>query len=147
MKRKKVILSIIAAVLILLMAYIVIGNPFVLINNFKLQQSVTSITSKSVELNQIVPFAWDTVYTFAPYTSKDEIENTIGIKSNSIQETVSEGMVHLIFVKNKKVVASVCGYASNLGYQIDFSDKIAVTDNAVFNVQKDSDVIVLSHIQ
>lgn len=74
MKRKKVILSIIAAVLILLMAYIVIGNPFILINNFKLQQSVTSITSKSVELNQIVPFAWDTVYTFAPYTSKDEIE-------------------------------------------------------------------------
>lgn len=56
-------------------------------------------------------------------------------------------MVHLIFVKNKKVVASVCGYASNLGYQIDFSDKIAVTDNAVFNVQKDSDVIVLSHVQ
>ena len=48
------------------------------------------------------------------------MEKATGFSSPSIQETVSEGMVQLLFVKEGRVVASVCGYAERLGYQIRF---------------------------
>ena len=43
-----------------------------------LQAAVTGISKDTVTLNEVVPFAWDTVYTFAPYTPREEIEAVIG---------------------------------------------------------------------
>jgi len=56
MKKKRAVVSIVAVVLIVLLAYVAIGNPIVHINNSKLKQSITSITSENVEFNQIVMF-------------------------------------------------------------------------------------------
>jgi hypothetical protein len=127
------------------LTYMIIGNPIVIINNQKLQREVIEVNSDYVELNAIVPFEWETVYTFEPYTSKEQVEDIIGFKSNSIQETVSEGMVQLLFVKDKKVVSSVCGYSNTLGYRIDFFDRIMYTNNAVFSVKRDSDIVMLTY--
>lgn len=145
MKKKKTIIAIVAISVIIALAYMIIGNPIVLVNNQKLQREVTAINSDYVELNKIVPFGWDTVYTFDPYTSKERIEDVIGFRSSSIQETVSEGIVQLLFVKDKKVVSSVCGYSNTLGYRIDFFDRIMYTDNAVFSVERDSDMVSLTY--
>lgn len=144
MKKKKITISV-SIILIIALAYIAIGNPMVFFNNQKLKREVTAIKSDNVKLNEIVPFEWDTVYTFEPYTNKEQIEDVIGFKSYSIQETVSEGMVQLLFVKDKKVVCSVCGYSSTLGYRIDFFDRIMYTDNAVFSVERDSDIVRLTY--
>ncbi len=96
------------------------------------------------QLNDIVPFEWDIVYTFAPYSSKEEIEQIIGFESDDIEENnISEGMMHLIFVKDDKVVANVLGYSSNLGYNIDFTDKVAYAENANFNVENNEGIISL----
>ncbi|MFA9423240.1 MAG: hypothetical protein ACERLG_06665, partial [Sedimentibacter sp.] len=114
-------------------------------NNSKLKQSITSIMTDSVELNQTVPFEWDVLYTFDPYTSKLQIEEIIGFKSNSIRENnINEGMVHLLFVKDEKVVASILGYSENLGYRIDFTDRVSYSDNSIFNIDKNNDVVILS---
>ena len=145
LKKKKTIISVVTISLIMALTYMIIGNPIVIINNQKLQREVTEVNSDYVELNEIVPFEWDTVYTFEPYTSKEQIEDIIGFKSNSIQETVSEGMVQLLFVKDKKVVSSVCGYSNTLGYRIDFFDRIVYTNNAAFSVERDSDIVRLTY--
>lgn len=126
-----------------ILTYIIIGNPVVFVNNQKLKKAVVTITSTSVELNKLVPFEWDELYTFDPYTSKGEIEKTIGFKSNSIKESVSEGMVQLLFIKDEKVVCSICNYPRNLGYEIRFNEKILWEDHAVFSVKRDATVIHL----
>ena len=101
---KRVIISISIIALLVVGACTFIRNPIVHINNFKLKQLITSITTESVELNQIVPFEWDIVYTFKPYASKSQIEEIIGFKSHSIKENaINEGMGHL-WVYYKKVL-------------------------------------------
>lgn len=145
MKKKKLVSFIIAICLIVALTYMAIGNPIVFVNNQKLKKAVTAVNSDNVKLNEIVPFKWDVVYTFEPYMSKEKIEDAIGFKSNSIRETVSEGMVQLLFVKDQKVVSSVCGYSSNFGYSIDFLERITYEDNATFSVERDSDIVKLLH--
>lgn len=115
-------------------------------NKENLRNSILSLDEGVIALNDTVPFDWDVVYTFEPYTSKEEIESQLGIKSNLIRETVSEGMLHLVFVKDNKVVLSIASYLNNIGYNIIFDDKILYTDNTNFNVIKNGDIVTLTII-
>lgn len=139
--KKKIIITVFSVIaVVVLVGFLVVGNPVVSVHNNELKKAVTSIkSSETVTLNEVVPFEWDNVYTFKPYTSKDEIEKVIGFKSNSIKETVNEGMVQLIFVKDNKVTASVCQYAEDLGYDIIFGDSISYESNAKFSVETSID--------
>lgn len=137
-------LAIVILIVVAVGYYIGSGRLRVYINNKELRKSVTSIADDTVCLNDIVPFEWDTVYTFSPYGDKESIEETIGFKSSLIKvNNINEGLVHLIFVKDNKVMASVLGYSSNLGYRIDFNDRINYSDKAVFNVSKTNDQTIL----
>ena len=146
MTKKVVLISLASIILIGIIGYWIIGNPIVLINNQKLGNAIKSINTQSIQINDIVPFEWDTLYTFTPYTSKEEIAQIIGFKSNEIKENnINEGMVHLLFVKGNKVVASILGYGRNLGYRIDFPNKVEYKENAQFNVTNVEDVITLAY--
>lgn len=134
---KKAVPMGLAALLVLAALYLLVGNPVVAWHNRALKEAVTSISGReTVTLNEIVPFDWDVVYTFDPYASREEIEKTIGCKSRSIRESVSEGMVQLVFVKGNAVTASVCGYPGNLGYSIVFNGQIARGDEVSFAVDE-----------
>ena len=85
----------------------------------------------------------DRVYTFEPYATREEIAEIIGFDSSSIRETVSEGMVQLLFVKDHKVTSSVCGYASSLGYAVGFFDRVDYEENAVFSVKREDGLVIL----
>lgn len=125
--------------------YFAIGNPLVAINNAKLKKAVKAIDGEYVYINDITDFEWDTLYTFAPYQSRESIEETIGFKSNDIKvNKINEGMVHLLFVKNQTVVASVLDYDSNLGYSIDFNSKITYAQNARFAVTRTNGIVNLT---
>ncbi|MBS4959434.1 MAG: hypothetical protein KHZ62_01255 [Clostridiales bacterium] len=143
---KSKVIKIILPFLILFLCYLWFGHPIVTYHNYQLKKAVCSIHSQETTLNEIVPFAWDKVYTFGPYTSKEEIQKEIGFHSNAIKESVSEDMVQLLFVKNNAVTASICNYSSNLGYRIDFTGHITFEENAKFTVSWDSDVIILKKI-
>lgn len=154
MTRKKIVISVsVIVVAATLFPLAVIGNLTVLINNHKLKESIVSIDAEAVTLNEIVPFDWDFVYTFEPYLPKDKMEEILGFRSNQLRETVSEGMVQLVFVKGSSVVSSVCGYDSSLGYAVIFAageanfSKIAYTDNTAFFVKKREGIVRLSHIE
>ena len=124
---------------ILLLGYIIIGNPVVFVHNHQLKSAITSISedTDAITLNEIVPFQWDTVYTFEPYATREEIAEIIGFDSSSIRETVSEGMVQLLFVKDHKVTSSVCGYA------VGFFDRVDYEENAVFSVKREDGLVIL----
>lgn len=150
-KKTKASIIILACIaLIAVIGYLIIDNPFIFINNQKLENEVKSIDREIVQLNDVVPFEWDILYTFGPYQSKEEIEEIVGFKSADIKEnTINEGMVHLLFVKDDKVVASILGYGSNLGYSIDFTSKdglkVTFAENAQFNITKVDGITTLTY--
>lgn len=91
-----------------------------------------------VSLNKLTDFEWDKVYTFAPYTSKKKICDTIGVNVNDCKialETVSESMVQMIFTKDKEIVCVLLGYPDKLGYSFDFGD--TTYDYLVFTSNED----------
>lgn len=130
---------------VFLVIYLAIGNPIVFYHNQQLKKSITSLEgNQKVTFNEIVPFDWDMVYTFEPYTSREEIEEIIGFQSDSIRETVNEGMVQLLFIKGKTVTASVCGYPGNLGYSvINLEGSVSAKEEAVFLTDTDSGIVKL----
>ena len=101
--------------------YLIFGDPRIYINNNKLEDAFTMLTTDSVTLEEIVPFEWTTVYTFDPYTSIDRIEWITGSKSPALKESVSEGMTHFVFMNRGRVMASVCAYPSSVGYSLSFT--------------------------
>ena len=123
------------------MCFLVFGNPVVRYNNHRLKKAVTALEAgQTVTLNDVVPFEWDAVYTFSPYTSEEEIEEIIGFKSRDIvANDINEGMTHLIFTKGEKVQAAVLGYPSKLGYRIDFFQKVTYDRKTPFTVAEKND--------
>ena len=132
-----------------IMVLAIFGNPILLKNRYDFGNAVKSLTADTITLQEITPFAWDVVYSFTPYTPKREIERVIGFKSNSITETVSEGMVQLIFVRGNKVVCNIQGYSSDLGYRISLwtgaesSCQARYEENVSFSVEQEESVVLL----
>ena len=138
-----VTLAVISAV-----AYLFCGNPMVHLRNCQLKDAVAALNTDTTTLNEVVPFDWDAVYTFPPYMGKEDIEKIVGFKSPDIQANqINEGMVHLLFVKEEKVIASVLGYRENLGYSIDFPDMISFESRAEFAVIQENGLTQLSLLE
>lgn len=106
---------------LLILYYLLFGNPVVNWHNSKLENVMQNLSMKTVTLEEIVPFEWDVVYSFDPYTSRKDIIEVIGFDSNEVKEMVSEYMTQLIFVKDKKIVSSIYRYPNCSGFYIDLS--------------------------
>ncbi|MDR4889856.1 hypothetical protein RGU12_20385 [Fredinandcohnia sp. QZ13] len=115
-------------------------------NVLKIGQSV-----ETVELTEVTPFEWDTVYSFSPYTPKNEIYETVGYKWDRIQETVNEGMNQIVFLQDGKVVCYVYGYPTNNRYGIYYSGDVTSggatvlnsSEDLKFQVKREDDVVYL----
>lgn len=143
-KRIVVIAGVLLVVIVAIGVYM--ANPMLRYHNSQVSKAMEQLREKNgeeISLNEVIPFSWDAVYTFAPYTSKQNIEERIGFSSGAITETVNEGMTQLIFVKDKKAVASICGYSDKLGYSIEFSDCIEAKDEILFQVNVTDDKVQL----
>lgn len=108
------------------------------INAELLKDEVLSIeqSAETVNLTDLTPFEWDTAYSFDPYTPKDTIFEIVGYKWDNINETVSEGMNQLVFLKDEKVVCYLYGYPENNGYGIFFfnqNDKGSISSSVLTN--------------
>lgn len=136
MKKKWIVLILIA----------VLAVPAVYCGTFyhrgqSLKRSVLALDdAKQVTLDDIVPFDWDAVYTFPPYTAKSDIEHTLGIRSPFIHETVSEDMTQLIFTRGRSVIACITGYP---GFNIEFAGRISAGENTVFTTEKTESGLLL----
>lgn len=128
----------------LILAVVVLVDPAMQWREYQLGKAMEKLETDVVTLNEVVPFAWEKVYTFSPYTGREEIEEIIGFRDRGIEETVSEGMVQLIFVQGNEVTASVYGYPSALGYQVEFTDAVTFAEEASFSVERKNGIVCLT---
>lgn len=141
-----------AAVLALVaLAWSLLGSPVVLWHNHQLKSALTGLTDTTITLEQAVPFSWDEVYTFAPYTPVEEIQQVIGAQSYNLREAQSEGMLQLVFLDEGAVTAAICGFPAELGYEIVFPDAagtdpgyITYGEDISFTVERTEGVVRLT---
>ena len=136
---------------VIALAWSLIGSPVVLWHNHQLKAALTGLTDTTITLGQAVPFSWDEVYTFAPYTSVEEIQQTIGAASFNLKEAAGEGMLQLVFLDGGAVTAAVCAAPAALGYDVDLASAVDSTpcklthgENISFAVERDGGVVRLT---
>lgn len=123
MKKKNIVLLIVGIVTIIALAIL---NPFKKeiwdINAQKLINSFDNIDENLYieDISEYIPFEWDELYSFSPYTPKEEIYEIIGYEWDNIKETVSESMNQLVFIKDDKVVCYLYGYPENMKLGFNF---------------------------
>lgn len=122
MRNKKTIL--ILAVVLFVLYRLLIGDLWD-VNAGKLKYKVLSLDPNvlSVNLKDMTPFEWDTVYSFDPYTSKEQVYETVGYRWDRISEALSEGMNQIVFLNDGEVVCYVFGYPENSKFGISFFGK------------------------
>ena len=148
MTRKKLIIGGITFSIIVAAALILGFKPFERdiwdTNAEKIKHSFNAISGDAVidNLTQWTPFEWDTLYSFAPYTPKENVYEKIGCKWDEIKETVNEGMNQVVFLKDGKVVCYLYGYTENLGVGFNFGKydgsyiKLLSNEKALFKVKE-----------
>lgn len=94
------------------------------INADKLVRSFNAISGDAdiEDLNRFIPFDWDELYSFAPYTSRKEIYEVVGYRWDSISESVNEGMNQIVFLKDDKVICYLYGYPEKTKLGFDFGE-------------------------
>lgn len=110
--------------------------------------NVESFGVKTISLNDIASFDWNSMYVFSPYFPIKEIENIIGIKSRYIKQTASDEMIQLIFVNNGKIACVIQGNPFDLGFQFQFEDlngytEIKSKDNPRFKIDTSDEAITM----
>ena len=103
---------------VFLIFYFIFGDPVIYINNYRLKTTMTEIRKNRVTLEETVPFEWTRVYSFGPYFPLKDIKKITGSKSPALDDSISEGMINLVFMNHGRVVSSVCGYPSSAGYSL-----------------------------
>lgn len=129
-------------VMLAVVGYAFFGSPAEIYRRRALRQAMAAVEDGEVTLNEIVPFAWDTVYTFEPYASREEMERVMGISAKGMEEAVSEDMVQLAFVKGNRVACGVCGRISREKYGVSFGGKVNFADGAVFRAERGTNGIL-----
>jgi hypothetical protein len=124
--KKNKILTIVGIIVVITIAILIVANPLkkdiwdTNADNFKNSFNIISGNAYIEDLSQFTPFKWDALYSFSPYTPKEEIYKIIGYKWDNISETVSEGMNQIVFAKDGKVVCYLYGYPENSKMSFDF---------------------------
>lgn len=119
MKKENIILTIAGIITVITITILVVFNPFKKdiwdTNADKLKNSFNFISENAVieDLSKFTPFKWDTLYSFAPYTPKEEVYKIIGYRWDNISEIINEGLNQIVFVKDGKVVCYLYGYPEN----------------------------------
>lgn len=94
------------------------------INTSKLEDLIDSMSAPMVinDFSKWTPFEWDTLYSFTPYTTKENIYKVVGYKWDNISETVNDNMNQIVFVKDGKVVCYLYGYPENTNFSYNFGE-------------------------
>lgn len=120
-------------------------------NGETFQENISNVTVskiKTISLNDIASFDWDSMYVFSPYLPIKEIENIIGIKPRYIKRTLSDEMIQLVFVNNGKIACVIQGNPFDLGFEFQFGNlngytEIRSKDNPHFKIDTSNEAITM----
>lgn len=103
----------------LLAGFFVLANPHgANTNGKKLAGILREYEGTDLNLNSIINFDYDYLVQFESYADKNSMEEFIGFKCAILEESVSEGMMNILFVKDNKPVCYIYGYPSNNGFYL-----------------------------
>lgn len=106
-------------------------------NSAEVSSVLKDNVSESVNIDDLFSFEWEKAYSFTPYLSVDAMEETIGFKSNYLQESEYDDIVNIVFVNKNKIVAKVFEHSSQLGFSISFDSCISKGDQTVLVMDKE----------
>lgn len=137
LKKNKKLIGLVSLIICSLILVIYI-NPIYLVRNKMLINNIEKVSNKKIiTLEELIPFDFDAVYLFAPYSYKKDIEKEIGFKSRFIKDNYTDNLgTELIVVKNKKVISSVFIKIEKNGFIVEglvYSNKM---DKILFEVTK-----------
>lgn len=140
LKKNKKLIGLVSLIICSLILVIYI-NPIYLVRNKMLINNIEKVSNKKViTLEELIPFDFDSVYLFEPYSYKKDIEKEIGFKSRFIKDNYTDNLgTELIVVKNKKVISSVFIKLEKNGFIVEglvYSNKMDKNDNVLFEVTK-----------
>ena len=140
LKKNKKLIGLVSLIICSLILVIYI-NPIYLVRNKMLINNIEKVSNKKIiTLEELIPFDFDSVYLFAPYSYKKDIEKEIGFKSRFIKDNYTDNLgTELIVVKNKKVISSVFIKIEKNGFIVEglvYSNKMDKNDNVLFEVTK-----------
>ena len=122
MRKKLLFVGVIFIVIVCtcLITYTINWNASVNVNTRNLENKLTySPIQEQGRVKDLIDFSYDTVHVFEPYQPKESMELQIGFKFKGLKETVSEGMMNILFLNNNSPIAYLYGYPSNTGYCIE----------------------------
>ncbi|HCT65036.1 MAG TPA: hypothetical protein DIC60_07240 [Lachnospiraceae bacterium] len=77
-------------------------------------------------LNDTVEFDYDYVIQFPPCADKKFIEEMLGFNCSFLNESVYEGMMNILFVKDNKAVCYIYGYGENNKFYLSIPEGIKI---------------------
>lgn len=117
--------------------FFVLANPHdAKVNGRELGSVLSQYDDNLVALNDMIEFDYDYVIQFPPYADKKTMEKMLGFNCSILNESVNEGMMNLLFVKNNKAVCYIYGYGENNDFYLSLPDgaKIQKKDIGTFFV-------------
>lgn len=115
-------------------------------NNAELTEALKKIDGNEFKLSDVTTFKWTTGYFFTPHADKKGIEQTMGIKSDFIRDSVDDREYQIFFINNDKIVAYLNGkdytdfyFKYPMGINITFQKIDLETE---FTVTKEMDELV-----
>ena len=119
-KKRKRTKAIALVLLVLSIVFFIRWNSELNRNNRQLvNQLLDANPESSGRAEEVFTFDYDELYVFTPYQSKESMEEEIGFQTHVLKETMNEGMMNLLFVKNDEAVAYLYGYGANHGFYLD----------------------------
>lgn len=141
---KKQTFIVVASVLVIIIALIMFKalhlTPIWEINAKQFNSSFNTISGNATidDLSRFTTFEWDTLFSFAPYTPKEDVYKVVGYQWDKIDTTVSEGMNQIVFLKEGKVVCYIDGYPDKYKVFFEFGQytgnyiKLTSSDKLIF---------------
>lgn len=85
-------------------------------NALLLKEAIEEQTQREVMLIDLVPFEWDRLYLFDPYTTKGEMIKKTKVLSPLFRDMYYEEIRNIVFIKGNKVVCNIRGVPTVIGY-------------------------------
>ena len=136
-KKAKTIFQASIITFLLILIYI---NPFYQYRNYSVMKHLENIKNEEkIEIKELIPFTFDKLYIANPYTSKEQIEKELNLKSRYIKDNnINDNYQEIIIIKDNKVISSLLVDYSIA--PISSTNIIENKDNHIFKISKKDNI-------
>jgi|GEM_PF-5579357 hypothetical protein len=126
-KKTETIAIITTVIICVIIGFFVLANPHgAKVNGRELSSILSQYDNEIMVLNDTVEFDYDYVIQFPPYADKKSMEEMLGFKCPFLNESVNEGMMNILFVKDNKAVCYIYSYGENNKFYLSIPEGVKI---------------------